>query len=482
MALVLVISSGAVLQTGRSAAEEILDMETDEEDCWQMEQDGEGNALEGTQEETETVSDGGGLQIETIEEETESDYPAETEAACTETLAGGSGELCACGRASDVAGSERCLYAGTVFGMSYGEQLEENAAEIYRQMEESLKKNGCVAFTCTLASPLVFAVYPSAASSGRMDWRIESNEEYQNEIINEINGAAQSAYDAFIYDHPEVFWLGKMSYEWKITFRREAGADNATGTIKEITFTPHEEYPGAAADTADFLAAVQNAVANIRSADGTTSVEWLRAIHNYVCTQLTYEEKQEANARAWSAGGAFLYDHRVVCEGYAKMFQILCSQFEIPCVLVSGLAMTADGSWESHMWNEVKLENGLWYLVDTTWDDQEEAKELYFLCGSGDYGIIASVTVGEERMTSTNFSASFMAQSFVLPELAGSRYEESAAIHRHGWQEVSRTEPGCTQMAAAKSSVCPVLRSVRRCCLRRDTGLPFIIRIRMRPV
>lgn len=46
------------------------------------------------------------------------------------------------------------------------------------------------------------------------------------------------------------------------------GADNATGTIKEITFTPHEEYPGAAADTAEFLAAVQNAVANIRSADG----------------------------------------------------------------------------------------------------------------------------------------------------------------------------------------------------------------------
>ena len=444
MALVLVISSGAVLQTGRSAAEEILDMETDEEDCWQMEQDGEGNALEGTQEETETVSDGGGLRIETIEEETESDYPAETEAACTETLAGGSGELCACGRASDVAGSERCLYAGTVFGMSYGEQLEENAAEIYWQMEESLKKNGCVAFTCTLASPLVFAVYPSAASSGRMDWRIESNEEYQNEIINEINGAAQSAYDAFVYDHPEVFWLGKMSYEWKITFRREAGADNATGTIKEITFTPHEEYPGAAADTAEFLAAVQNAVANIRSADGTTSVEWLRAIHNYVCTQLTYEEKQEANARAWSAGGAFLYDHRVVCEGYAKMFQILCSQFEIPCVLVSGLAMTADGSWESHMWNEVKLENGLWYLADTTWDDQEEAGELYFLCGSRDYGMIASVTVGEERMTSANFSASFMAQSFVLPELAGSRYEESAAIHRHSWQEVSRTEPGCT--------------------------------------
>lgn len=80
-----------MLPAGRSAAEEILDLETDEEDCWQTEQDGEENALEDTQEETETVSDGGGLQIETIEEETESTYPAETEAACTETLAGGSG-------------------------------------------------------------------------------------------------------------------------------------------------------------------------------------------------------------------------------------------------------------------------------------------------------------------------------------------------------------------------------------------------------
>lgn len=137
------IVHGAVLPAGRCAGREILDLRLTKRTAGRQNR-WEGNALEGTQEETETVSDGGGLQIETIEEETESDDPAETEAACTETLAGGSGELCACGRASDAAGSERCLYARTVFGMSYGEQLEENAAEIYRQMEESLKKNGCV--------------------------------------------------------------------------------------------------------------------------------------------------------------------------------------------------------------------------------------------------------------------------------------------------------------------------------------------------
>ncbi|MDD6325117.1 MAG: Ig-like domain-containing protein [Lachnospiraceae bacterium] len=385
-----------------------------------------------------------GIQIESIEVETDAvDLAGDTEA-YTETAEGGSGELYASGRIADAGNSDVALYARTVFGTSYGEQLTGNAAAIYSQMGQALTKNGCAAFTCTLSSPLAFPVYPTETSGGRLNWHIDSNEQYQNAVINAINQAAQSAYDAFTYDHPELFWLGKMSYEWKITFRREAGADNGTGTIKEITFTPKEEYTGAASDTAAFSAAVQQAVAQIRAAGGTTREDRLRAIHNYVCTQLTYEKEDGANARAWSAGGAFLYDHKVVCEGYAKMFKILCDQFQIPCVLVPGQAMTANGGWEGHMWNYVKMENGLWYLVDTTWDDQErETEEVYFLCGSEDYGMIASVSVGEERILYTNFSASPVAQSFALPELAGSRYYSGAAAHQHSWKEISRIEPDC---------------------------------------
>ena len=385
-----------------------------------------------------------GLQIESVEVETDAIDLLENTEACTETTAGGSGELYASGRTADAGSSDVALAAWTVFGTSYGEQLTGNAAEVYRQMEQALTKKGCVAFSCTLSSPLSFPVYPTETSDGKLDWHIDSNEQYQNTIVNAINEAVQSAYDAFTYDHPELFWLGKMSYEWKITFRREAGADNGTGTVKEITFTPKEEYTGAAAETAAFSKAVQAAVEQIRAAGGTTREERLRVIHNYVCTQLTYGSENGTNARAWSAGGAFLHDHKVVCEGYAKMFKILCDQFQIPCVLVPGQAMTADGCWESHMWNYVKMEDGLWYLVDTTWDDQEHGtEEVYFLCGSGDYGMISSMMVGEERVIYTNFSSSPLACSFALPELACSRYHSGAAAHQHSWKEISRIDPGC---------------------------------------
>ena len=89
------------------------------------------------------------MEVETIEEETESDLSGRNrKRRARRRWQAESGELCACGRASDAAGSERCLYAGTsCLECSYGEQLEENAAEIYRQMEESLKKYGCVALT-----------------------------------------------------------------------------------------------------------------------------------------------------------------------------------------------------------------------------------------------------------------------------------------------------------------------------------------------
>ncbi|MFR3320122.1 MAG: hypothetical protein ACLTSZ_01855 [Lachnospiraceae bacterium] len=136
----------------------------------------------------------------------------------------------------------------------------------------------------------------------------------------------------------------------------EAGADNATGTIKEITFTPHEEYPGAAADTAEFLAAVQNAVANIRSADGTTSVEWLRAIHNYVCTHI-YEEKQEANAHGLPAAPFYM----TTGSSMRAMQDVSDSlqPFRFRVCWWGRVYATADGSWKVIC--GMRCWNGLWY-------------------------------------------------------------------------------------------------------------------------
>ena len=43
-------------------------------------------------------------------------------------------------------------------------------------------------------------------------------------------------------------------------------------------------------------------------------------------------------------------------------------ELQIPCVLVSGIAIDEDGKSERHAWNYVYIKNN-WYAIDATWDD-----------------------------------------------------------------------------------------------------------------
>ena len=64
-----------------------------------------------------------------------------------------------------------------------------------------------------------------------------------------------------------------------------------------------------------------------------------------------------------------------VCETYAKTYQMLLNYYGIENVYVTGVA----GS-ENHAWNLVKLDDGLYYCVDATWNDTSYS-EQYFACG-----------------------------------------------------------------------------------------------------
>lgn len=59
-----------------------------------------------------------------------------------------------------------------------------------------------------------------------------------------------------------------------------------------------------------------------------------------------------------------LVNHKSVCQGYAKTFQLLCLQLGIPCTLIVGL----DNIGEGHAWNLVQID-GNYYLSDITWGD-----------------------------------------------------------------------------------------------------------------
>jgi len=78
--------------------------------------------------------------------------------------------------------------------------------------------------------------------------------------------------------------------------------------------------------------------------------------------------KYDANAENMLSAYGCLVDGRAVCEGYAKALILLCSEYGIECVPITGNTRNSEGVVEPHMWNLVKLDD-VWYHFDLTWND-----------------------------------------------------------------------------------------------------------------
>ena len=206
----------------------------------------------------------------------------------------------------------------------------------------------------------------------------------------------RAAFDAFCYDHPEVFWTRRM--ETRFSF---GGLVNKTTGIvkvylKKVTITPVEAFAGSSGLVNEFDTAVDAAAAMISAEsdynrDGALSEnELLQGIHDYICDTVYYDHSglgvynnNGGDLYIFTPCGVFLpqYGTGVVCEGYSRSFKILCEKLGLSTVLVSGKASA--GSTEGHMWNAVSY-GGAWYLTDATWDDENTTgkKYTYFMCGS----------------------------------------------------------------------------------------------------
>lgn len=121
--------------------------------------------------------------------------------------------------------------------------------------------------------------------------------------------------------------------------------------------------------------AVQNAEAIIEEFSGESDYQKLRGYFSKICDFVSYnQEAADGNADygdPWQLIWVFDGDPstNVVCEGYAKAFQYLCDKTafdgDISCISVSG-NMESESDAGPHMWNIVRMENGLNYLVDLT--------------------------------------------------------------------------------------------------------------------
>lgn len=201
---------------------------------------------------------------------------------------------------------------------------------------------------------------------------------------------------ALIYDHPELCWMINAKYIQgyglaNTSYSVPNGAETIRGDIvvNKLTFRLYDIYSEYSA--ANMSQSIINAKAAIDAglSESATLYDTVKAIHDYVCRIVDYENT-EANygLHAYQTPYSVFYDMdgdgitETVCAGYSKAFKLICEQYNIPCILVSGQGINTSGHSEAHMWNYVKMENNRWYAVDCTWDDQNTIFYDFFLVGS----------------------------------------------------------------------------------------------------
>ena len=205
----------------------------------------------------------------------------------------------------------------------------------------------------------------------------------REEIEQQVRGAVCNAYAAYNYDHPEVFWIGK-EIEQENTFLFAEGNGSGTASMTGMTLRISSPFSEQSLPTARNQFAAELNAAAAAANQGNTAYQKLRLAHDYLCGSVTYTA---GAARAYSAYGA-LVDKKAVCEGYSRAMKAVCDMLGIPCVCISGTAVSKTER-VSHMWNAVSLDSR-WYAVDCTWDDTagksaEDSAVLhtFFLVGSG---------------------------------------------------------------------------------------------------
>jgi hypothetical protein len=331
------------------------------------------------------------------------------------------------------------MFSRVEYDGSYGSQLDEFSQTVYSSMKQNFVTEPSVSGFSLTISDCSFEMPYSAADAKvlKTQGKLTSEESWQDGILM-LKSSFQSAYDALLFDEPYAYWV-KPVMTYALTITGEDDADTCTITITRITIKNSSTYTSMCTSLLSYKETIQSAVSEAvqslqaQITDTTTRQKKILLIHDYLCSKVSYDYSY-SNYNSTEIEyyymhtilGAFtdVNSYKVVCDGYAKSFKLLCDLLGIPCAVIPGYA--GDG----HAWNAVQMEDGQWYLIDTTWDDLSSGiRYIYFLAGTESVGS-KNTTIAEERTAYTVFSGTnSSAQSFVVPTIAETAY------HEHEWGE-----------------------------------------------
>ena len=171
---------------------------------------------------------------------------------------------------------------------------------------------------------------------------------------------AKTVYGVFRKDYPIFYWMTYWLY-W----------DNTN-----IRITTVKEYANGADRVACNELIYEGIERYIMAAEGESDAYNIALVfYDEILKNNSYandlDGKPVSKQWAHSIAGAFTHGG-FVCEGYAKLFQLLLN---VSCI--ENIFVVGDTSGE-HCWNLVRMDDGGWYWFDPTWGDSEKDPYKYF--------------------------------------------------------------------------------------------------------
>lgn len=288
---------------------------------------------------------------------------------------------------------------------NYYDQLDATSKRIYNAIYEANKSS---ASTAKMKLNLTKIFENQKVTKGANGKAVYS-EETKQAIFAWLGSYVTPAYLALTYDHPELVWLSGAKYTIGYSVYTPLFESGETSIITDLelagstfTITPTKDTGVLTGSKVNPLFDGTKSQIDAMLPANATTYDKVKAIHDKICSMVSYENNTQNIGNPYYQTPYSLYydadgDGKVetVCAGYAKMMKLQCNKYGIPCVLVTGVT----DSGEYHMWNYVQMENGVWYAVDATWDDQSTTMYDFFLVGSETY---SSAAFGTKKFGNTH--------------------------------------------------------------------------------
>ena len=229
---------------------------------------------------------------------------------------------------------------------------------------------------------------PSALQSYAVNAMNQDIDAHLDEYQEDVYAFIPYMFMSMSYDFPQAFWLGNY-WSWATTRGcsyggyMNNGIDSINYTFSVLFCINDNSFDYRLEDfrtvsvirngVNEFNNLVQNILADVPN---STRYAQVRYLNDWLTKHNAYSSAYasgEFSPIVWSPISALRGtngEKGPVCEGYSRALKILLDKLNIPCILAVGDAKgSKDGTPESHMWNEVKMNDGQWYAVDVTWND-----------------------------------------------------------------------------------------------------------------